>query len=115
MSKPSTIRPLSLAVGGLFLISMTGIQVSHAADARVDPQEQAASVLKQPTSWISSAEAVQSSGHGNYRALDSQQQAQRVLQPAHEVAADAGPGQFMASESVDPHMQAIRVLHHTFY
>lgn len=115
MSKLSTIHSLSLVVGGLFLISMAGIQVVHAADTRADPQVQAASVLKQPTVWISSAEAIQSAGHGNYRALDSQKQAQRVLQPAHEVATDTGSGQFMVSESVDPHLQAMRVLHRTFY
>lgn len=117
MSKLSTINPLSLALGALFLISLASFRVSSAADMSTVPQVQAANVLQHPTTWIASTDGFKKAGYVSDKARDSQQQAQRVLQPVHDVANtnSVASGQSLASESLEPQLQAIRLLSQSRY
>lgn len=120
MSKLSIImHPQPLILGTLFLISLAGFRISAAGDLDTDPHVQAAHVLQHPQTWIVSSGGFNKPEHGSGKALDSQQQAQRVLQPVidvvHGSAKSVGSGQFLASESVEPQSQAIRLLSHSRY
>jgi hypothetical protein len=82
MTKPSTIHPLLLAVGALFLVSIVGIRVSAADDIAADTQQQAANVLQPPTLLSGDTGDFYKPVSGDYQALTPHQQAQRVLQPS---------------------------------
>lgn len=76
--------------------------------ANADGQVQAEHLLQPPSTWITST---QQSGQGSAEFIDAQVQAQRVFQPVVAIGtAPAGPGEFRASESADPQVQAARML-----
>ena len=105
MSKLSTFKSLSLAVGALCLTSLAGIQDSVAADA----QMQAANLLQHNSTWSAGTDGFQQSSSG--KIYTSQEQAQRILQPVIDVAvSDAGSGHFMTYEPVNPQLQAVQIL-----
>ncbi len=113
MSNQSTIHPLSITVGVLLLISLAGARVSSAAGTDADSQAQAAYLLQHPLNRIAITDGFQQSGNGNDKILAPQEQAKRVLQPVAAGGAESsGSGQFLASQSVEPQLQAVRVLTH---
>lgn len=113
MSNQSIVNRLS-AVAVVF-ISTAGVQVAAAADSDLDPQIQAANVLQPPRNWSTRMDEVLQAGRGTYVAVDSQEQARRVLQPVISIASGSTEKQAFASELVDPQVQAIRLLSRTSY
>jgi hypothetical protein len=93
------------------LVGAAVILFAGMPQANADPQAEAAALFQHPLTWISSTDRVQQSGQGSDKVIDAQIQAQRILQSFNDVRVESvGSG----SKSVEPQLQAARLLNHKF-
>lgn len=116
MSKYSVCSRLPAIAGAVVFVSTVGLQVVSAAEQDNDPQTQAAHLLQRPQIWSTRMDEVLQAGRGTYQTADAHEQARRVLQPVIDATPGVTPREsMMASNSIDPQVQAARLLMRTYY